>query len=103
VILRGGLPAVLREHLAITQNHEGSSGRDRLRECTLAEMAADILATAPPHVAVAGISMGSHIGLEIMRQAPGRVRRLALLNTSTRPDTPEQVAQRHALVTQARN
>ena len=68
----------------------------------MAEIAAAILATAPPRFALAGISMGGHISLEIMRQAPERVIKLALLDTSARADTPEQIAQRRALVAQAR-
>jgi pimeloyl-ACP methyl ester carboxylesterase len=73
-----------------------------LEGTTIAEMAAAILATAPPRFALAAISMGGHIGFEIMRQAPERVIKLALLDTSARADTPEQVAQRRALVAQAR-
>jgi pimeloyl-ACP methyl ester carboxylesterase len=69
---------------------------------TMAEMAAAILATAPPRFALAGISMGGHISFEIVRQAPERVIKLALLDTSARADTPEQVAQRRTLVAQAR-
>ena len=48
---------------------------------TMAEIAAAILATAPPRFALVGISMGGHISLEIMRQAPERVIKLALLDT----------------------
>lgn len=69
---------------------------------TIPEVAADILASAPPRFALAGISMGGHISLEIMRQAPERVLGLALLDTSPRPDTPEQTAQRKAMIEQAR-
>jgi pimeloyl-ACP methyl ester carboxylesterase len=57
-------------------------------------MAAAILAAAPPRFALAGISMGGYICLEILRQAPQRVIKLALLDTSARPDAPEQIAQR---------
>src|SRR5258708_36792275 len=52
---------------------------------TIAEMAAAILAAAPPRFALAGISMGGFIEFEIMRQAPGRVIKLALLITEARP------------------
>ncbi|MGI4867843.1 MAG: alpha/beta fold hydrolase [Janthinobacterium lividum] len=69
---------------------------------TMAEIAAAILATAPPRFALAGLSMGGYICFEIMRQAPERVVKLALLDTSARPDTPQQVAQRQALLAQAR-
>jgi len=68
---------------------------------TMAEMAAAILAAAPPRFALAGISMGGYVCLEIIRQAPERVLKLALLDTSARADTPEQIAQRRALVAQA--
>jgi pimeloyl-ACP methyl ester carboxylesterase len=67
---------------------------------TIAKMAAAILAAAPPRFALAGISMGGYIELEIMRQAPERVLKLALLDTEARPDTPEQTAQRRALLAQ---
>src|SRR4051794_28223718 len=63
---------------------------------TIAAIAAAIVAAAPPRFALAGISMGGLICLEIMRQAPERVIKLALLDTSARPDTPEQTAQRRA-------
>lgn len=61
---------------------------------TIGEVAAGVLATAPPRFALAGLSMGGYISLEIMRQAPGRVARLALLDTSARPDTPAQTERR---------
>ncbi len=69
---------------------------------TIPEMATRILASAPPRFALAGISMGGYICLEIMRLAPERVAKLALLDTSARPDTPEQSKQRRALVEKAR-
>lgn len=48
---------------------------------SLAAMAADVLAGAPPRFALAGHSMGGRVALEIMRAAPERVERLALLDT----------------------
>ena len=68
---------------------------------TIAELAADVLAHAPPKFALAGLSMGGYVALEIMRQAPERVQGLALLGTSARPDTPESTANRHKLMAQA--
>ncbi len=68
----------------------------------MAEMAASILAAAPPSFALAGISMGGYISFEIMRQAPERVIRLALLGTTARPDTPEQTMQRRSMLALAR-
>ena len=57
---------------------------------TIAAMAERTLAAAPPRFALAGLSMGGYVALEIMRQAPDRVTHLALLDTSARPDTPER-------------
>jgi pimeloyl-ACP methyl ester carboxylesterase len=42
--------------------------------------------------------MGGYVALEIMRQAPGRVDRLALLNTNARPDSPEATENRKRLM-----
>lgn len=67
---------------------------DTLSDDTLAGMAARILAVAPPRFALAGVSMGGMVALEIMRTAPERVTRLALVDTNARPDTPEQTARR---------
>lgn len=62
----------------------------------LAEMA---LARAPAQrFALAGLSMGGYCALEIMRRAPERVAALALLDTSARPDTPEQTQLRHQAI-----
>ncbi|NJL07503.1 MAG: alpha/beta fold hydrolase [Methylacidiphilales bacterium] len=55
---------------------------------TMSAIAADILASAPHRFAVAGLSMGGYVCFELWRQAPGRIARLALLDTQARPDTP---------------
>ena len=65
---------------------------------SMAAMAQAILAKAPPSFALAGLSMGGYASFEIMRQAPERVTRLALLDTSARPDTPEQTRDRRAFI-----
>lgn len=70
---------------------------------TMAEMAAAILAAAPPRFALAGISMGGYVAFEIMRQAPERVEKLALISTQAQPDTPEQSDQRRGLLALARS
>lgn len=57
-----------------------------------------ILAQAPPRFALAGLSFGGYVCFEIMRRAPGRVLRLALLDTSARADEEEQKARRRALI-----
>lgn len=57
---------------------------------TIAAMAARTLAAAPPRFALAGLSMGGYVALEIMRQAPERVTHLALFDTSARADSEER-------------
>ncbi|MDQ6794171.1 MAG: aldolase/citrate lyase family protein [Chloroflexota bacterium] len=52
---------------------------------SIADMAESVLAAAPGRFALAGHSMGAIVCLEIMRRAPERVTRLALLNASARP------------------
>jgi pimeloyl-ACP methyl ester carboxylesterase len=58
-------------------------------------IARSILASAPQRFALIGLSMGGYLSFEIMRQAPQRVAKLALLDTSARPDSPEQTRNRH--------
>ncbi len=47
----------------------------------LPQMAHQLLAGAPPRFALAGHSMGARVALEVLRSAPGRVARVALLDT----------------------
>lgn len=61
------------------------------RQSSMTGLARDILAAAPPKFALVGLSMGGYIAFEILRQAPDRVLKLILLDTSARPDTPEQL------------
>jgi pimeloyl-ACP methyl ester carboxylesterase len=65
---------------------------------SLPEIARAILTDAPERFALAGLSMGGYIAFEILRQAPERVTRLALLDTNARADRPEQVDQRRKLI-----
>jgi pimeloyl-ACP methyl ester carboxylesterase len=65
---------------------------------SMAGIAKSILAAAPPRFALAGLSMGGYIAYEILRQAPERVTRLALLDTGYRADAPERREQRLALM-----
>jgi pimeloyl-ACP methyl ester carboxylesterase len=67
---------------------------DHTRDDSMDAIAMRILAAAPPRFALAGLSMGGYIAQTIIRQAPGRVEKLALLDTSARPETPEQTARR---------
>jgi pimeloyl-ACP methyl ester carboxylesterase len=76
---------------------------DVTRSTSVSEMARAVLEAAPEErFALAGLSMGGYVALEIMRVAPERVERLALLDTSARADTPEQTEERLELIGLAR-
>ncbi len=64
-------------------------------------MAERVLEAAPDRFALAGLSMGGYLAFEILRREPERVERLALLDTSARPDTAEQARRRRGLLTLA--
>jgi pimeloyl-ACP methyl ester carboxylesterase len=74
---------------------------DHTRDDSIGAIARRILATAPGRFALVGLSMGGYIAFEILRQAPERIARLALLDTSARADAPEQTAMRRAQMTLA--
>ena len=76
---------------------------DHTRDDTMAAIAKRILGAAPPRFALAGLSMGGYIALEIVRQAADRVEKLALLDTGSRADTPEATAKRHANIALAQS
>jgi pimeloyl-ACP methyl ester carboxylesterase len=74
---------------------------DHRRDADMAAIATRILADAPPRFALAGLSMGGYIAFAMLRQAPERIARLALLDTSARPDTPEQKPAREKFIAMA--
>jgi pimeloyl-ACP methyl ester carboxylesterase len=65
------------------------AGADRMES-----LAARILDAAPARFALAGLSMGGIVAMEVLRQAPGRVERLALLDTNPLPEAEEVKSQR---------
>jgi pimeloyl-ACP methyl ester carboxylesterase len=99
------LPGLLEDADAFTSQIEAL--RDALtvivaeltRAETIADLAKHALEQAPAGpFSLAGHSMGGYVALEIMRQAPDRVQRLALLNTHARPDSPESTENRRRLM-----
>jgi pimeloyl-ACP methyl ester carboxylesterase len=73
---------------------------DLTRDDSVAEMASRALdlVDGEERFAVAGLSMGGYVALEVWRQARGRITHLALLDTSARPDTEAQKRRRRALM-----
>lgn len=89
---------------------EGLKGRaetwvaDVTRDDSIAGMAARVLKESPfARFSLAGLSMGGYAAMELMRRAPERVERLALLDTQARADTPEALERRVALIKLAEN
>jgi pimeloyl-ACP methyl ester carboxylesterase len=70
---------------------------DITRGETLRELAEQVLSAAPHRFALAGFSLGGFVAQEILRIAPERVARLALLDTSIHADTADRAAARQAL------
>ena len=99
------LPGLLEDADAFEHPVKGLAGvttcavADLTRSDSIAALAADALAQAPAgRFALAGHSMGGYVALEVLRRAPERVERLALLNTHARPDSPEATENRRRLM-----
>lgn len=69
---------------------------------TMAGLASHVLADAPDRFALAGLSMGGIVAMEVFRQAPERVAKLALLDTNPRAELPEVQARRQPQIDKVR-
>jgi pimeloyl-ACP methyl ester carboxylesterase len=69
---------------------------------TVAQLAQDILANAPPSFALAGLSMGGIVAMEVFRQAPKRVTRLALLDTNPKAEVAAVAENREPQIAKVR-
>lgn len=78
-------------HLAPISNHDSTQA-----------LAAEVLTHAPPRFALAGLSMGGIVAMEVLAQAPERVSRLALLDTNPRAEVPDVQARRGPQIERAR-
>ena len=65
---------------------------------TIAQMADALLAENDGELVLCGASMGGIVAMEVARQAPERLRGLALLGTNARPETPDMQALREAAI-----
>jgi pimeloyl-ACP methyl ester carboxylesterase len=72
-------------------------------ESTVTALAAHVLQHAPPQFALCGLSMGGIVAMEVIRQAPERVERLALLDTNPLAELPEKAAVREPQIQSALN
>lgn len=73
-----------------------------MHAANISDIAAAILADAPPVFALAGLSMGGIVAMEILRQAPARIERIALLDTNPLPEQPDVAARREPQIVKVR-
>lgn len=66
------------------------------------EIASSLLDQLPHRFALAGLSMGGIVAMEILRRAPDRVSRVALLDTNPLAETPQVAAEREPQIVAAR-
>jgi len=66
------------------------------------EIASNVLTVAPAKFALAGLSMGGIVAMEILRRAPERVTRVALMDTNPLAETPKSAASYEPLIVGAR-
>ena len=83
-----------REPMALLADVADCRVGDFTGSADIGAAAAKMLAEAPPRFALAGFSLGGYVAQEMLRQAPERIERLALIDTSCRPDTDEQARRR---------
>jgi pimeloyl-ACP methyl ester carboxylesterase len=94
----GGSPRIYAPVIPALWRHGPVTVANHIRDESIAAIARRILAEAPPRFALAGHSMGGYIAFEIMRQAPERVAKLALLNTQARPDDDAAKERRRGMI-----
>jgi pimeloyl-ACP methyl ester carboxylesterase len=85
---------LLQAQPGLAQEHRVQVSDVHTRCASLPEMAAMLLAEQPGVHVLVGVSMGGMLALELLRQAPQRVRAVALFGTTARADTPELITLR---------
>lgn len=66
------------------------------------EIASGLLDQLPKRFALAGLGMGGAVALELLRRAPDRISRIALIDTSPLAETPQAAAAREMLIVKAK-
>ncbi|MDX1822357.1 MAG: alpha/beta fold hydrolase [Paracoccaceae bacterium] len=66
------------------------------------EIASDLLSLLPAKFALAGLSMGGIVAMELLRRAPERITRLALMDTNPLAETPQTAAAYEPMIIGAR-
>ncbi len=98
------LPGLLNDHTVWQQQQNALADCATISVASFGDddyfavMAEALLASTPDKFLLAGFSMGGYIALEILRRAPERVQALALISTSARADTEQQIAGRQQAI-----
>jgi pimeloyl-ACP methyl ester carboxylesterase len=87
-----------RDQIAALSGRVRPQVADLASDDSLDAMARRALDATPGRFALCGLSMGGYAALAVLRLAPRRVTRLCLMDTSARPDTPEQSRRRRGLM-----
>ncbi|RKF16456.1 alpha/beta fold hydrolase [Roseovarius spongiae] len=66
------------------------------------EIASNLLDVLPPRFALAGLALGGIVAMEVLRRAPDRVSRIALMNANPLAETPQSSADLEPLIIKAR-
>ena len=101
IVLIPGLlcsPRLYGEQLPALWRYGAVMVADHTRDDSMTGIARRLLGVAPRRFVLVGLSMGGYAAFEVMRTAPDRVAGLALLDTSARPDAPEQSERRRAQI-----
>ena len=100
LILDDALWAHQLEHLADLAEMRVA---DFTTQDSVRDMAHSVLEMMPEErFALAGLSMGGYVAMEVYRQAPERIERLALLDTRAAPDSPDEIERRRSLMKMAK-
>jgi pimeloyl-ACP methyl ester carboxylesterase len=95
IVLLPGLAcdgALWRDQLpALAARHRVSVSDVHTRHASLPEMARALLREHAGELVLIGSSMGGMLALHAHREAPHRIRAMALLSTTAQPDTPELI------------
>jgi pimeloyl-ACP methyl ester carboxylesterase len=79
------------------------SAADVARHDRMDALAREVLETAPPEFGLVGLSFGGFVAMEVMRQAPERVLKLCLIDTTARPESQAQKDYRQGQLARAAN
>lgn len=94
--------ALWRHQLVALEARAACFVPDFTTQDSVAAMAETVLSAMPPRFALSGLSLGGYVAFEVLRRAPERVERLALLDTKAGPDSPEQTERRRGLIALAK-